>query len=68
MNSREIEQIKSYSRLIVYELHQVIFEDAVFDKLKATLALAEELEFYIFDLERKKNEAPSNVVQLRRIA
>lgn len=72
MTSKELDQIKSYSKLIVYELHKAIFDEAVFDKLKATLRLAEELELYVDGMALKKskqlNENMSNVVQFRRNA
>ena len=68
MHDKELEQIKSYSKLIVYELHKVIFEDAVFDKLKATLTLAEELECYLMQIELERANRPKNVVPFRRIA
>lgn len=68
MNSQKIEQIKSYSKLIVYELHKTVLDEAIFDKLKAVLALAEELECYVLHMERQQKERISNIVSLKRIA
>ncbi len=68
MTAKEFEQIKSYSKLIVYELHKAIFDEAVFEKLKATLALAEEMECYVMEMERKQKEAPKSIANLRLIA
>lgn len=59
------DQINSYSKLIVYELHKVIFDEAVFDKIKAVLALAEEMENYILNMERT-NDQSSNVISFDR--
>lgn len=70
MNAKQFEQIKSYASLIVYELHKTIFDEAVFDKLKDTLRLAEELEVYLMEVERKAAELPpnSNVIPIKRLA
>lgn len=69
MNAKEKEQIRSYSRLIVRELHKAIFDDHIYDKLKETLSLAEELEIYLMQLERKEKTQPkSNVVPFWRSA
>jgi len=70
MTAQQFEQIKSYSILIVYELHKIVFDDAVFDKLKNTLALAEELECYMMAVERKAIEfhVNSNVIPIRLAA
>lgn len=68
MNSKEFDQIKSYSTVIVAELHKAIFQEEIFDNLKAVLAIAEEMECAVMEMERKKKESASNVFQLRRIA
>jgi len=68
MNPKHFDQIKSYSKLIVYELHKAIQDEAVFDKLKATLKLAEELECFVMEMERKQKEAPKSLAHLRLIA
>lgn len=70
MNKKNVDQINGYSRLIVRELHDVVMDEAVYDKLKVVLMLAEELEQYMLNV--KKQEAiwskPSNVVQFKRRA
>lgn len=68
MTEKQLDQIKSYSTLMVHELHNAIFDGNVFDKLKATLLLAEELECYMMQIERERANRPSNVVPFRRIA
>ena len=68
MNPKDFDQIKSYSTVIVAELHKVIFSEVVFDKLKAVLAVAEEMECVVMEMERKQQAAGSNVIPLRRIA
>ncbi len=68
MNAKDFEQIKSYSKLIVYELHKAVFTEEVFNKLKATLALAEEMECFVMEMERKQKEAPRSIANLRLIA
>lgn len=72
MTNKELDQIKSYSKLIVYELHKAIFDEAVFDKLKATLHLAEELELLVDGMALKFSdpviEPPTNIVQFQRNA
>lgn len=68
MNPKEIEQIKSYSTLLVAELHKMVFEDKMFDRSKAILKLAEELECFMWELELKRKEAAKNVFTLKRIA
>jgi hypothetical protein len=67
MNSKNFDQIKSYSTLIVAELHKAIFAEAIFDALKPVLALAEELECAVMEIERKQKET-RNVVLFKRIA
>ena len=68
MNSKEFDQIKSYSTVIVAELHKAIFQEEIFDNLKAVLAIAEEMEQWVMNLERKQKEAASNVFKLKQIA
>jgi hypothetical protein len=68
MNNREFDQIKSYSTVIVAELHKIIFEDTMFSRLKQVLRLAEEMECAIFQVERKQKEAVSNVFLLKKIS
>jgi len=69
MTTKELEQIKSYSKLIVYELHKAVFDAAIFDKLKATLRLAEELEFFVESLGISQTHstaaAVTNILQFR---
>lgn len=68
MNPKNFEQIKSYSTVIVAELHKAIFSDTIFDNLKAVLAVAEEMECVIMEMERKQKEKADNVFKLKRIA
>lgn len=67
MNTRQFDQIKSYSKLLVYELHKTIFDEVVFDRLKATLLLAEEFECFVMEIELKQKEK-NNVVPIIRLA
>ena len=67
MQDKQLEQIKSYCTLMVQELHQAIFEGNIFDKVKTTLSLAEELECYMMQIERERT-LRSNIIQFRRIA
>jgi hypothetical protein len=69
MTSKELEQIRSYSKLIVYELHKAVFDEAIFDKLKATLLLAEEMECFVEGLGLINVERPTernNIIQFRK--
>lgn len=68
MNPQDFDQIKSYSTLLVAELHKAVLKEPIFDHLKNVLRLAEEMECTLMNIERKKREASSNVVYLRRIA
>lgn len=65
MNSKELDQLRSYAMLIVAELHKTVFDEAVFDKLKPVLGLAEELECYIANTNRSETIKKSNVVPFR---
>lgn len=68
MNQKEFTQLKSYATTLVYELHRVIFDsDEIFDRLKPTLHLAEELECEVMHIERRQKEN-GNVVPFKRIA
>lgn len=65
MNHKNVEQVNGYARLIVRELHAVVMDEAIFDKLKTVLGLAEELEIYMENLNRK-GQQQSNVVPFIR--
>lgn len=67
MTAKELDQIKSYSKIIVYELHKAVFDNAIFDKLTATLKLAEELECFLegLGLSQVQVAKESNIVQFR---
>jgi hypothetical protein len=66
MNNKEFEQIKSYSTVIVAELHKIVFDDAMFSRVKQVLRLAEEMECAIMQIERKQKEFVSNVFLLKK--
>lgn len=68
MHDKQLEQIKSYSTLIVHALHQAVFDGNVYEKMKATLLLAEELECYMMQIERERMNRSDNVIPFRRIA
>lgn len=70
MNKKNIDQINGYSRLIVRELHDVVMDDAVYEKLKVVLMLAEEMESYMMSLNQQQTIAAdrSNIVQFKRRA
>lgn len=67
MTAKELDQIKSYSKIIVYELHKAVFDNAIFDKLTATLKLAEELECFLegLGLSQVQVAKESNIVPFR---
>lgn len=68
MNNKELDQIKSYATLIVAGLHEVVFDDYSFNRLKDVLKLAEEFECTMLEYERQNRERDNNVFKLRRIA
>lgn len=70
MNKKNIDQINGYSRLLVRELHDVVQDEAVYDKLKVVLMLAEELEQYMLNVKKQEQiwSTQSNVVQFKRRA
>lgn len=69
MNNK-INQINGYSRLIVRELHDVVIDEAVYEKLKVVLLLAEELETFMMSMTRQEEafSNESNIVQFKRRA
>ena len=70
MNKKTLDQINGYSRLIVRELHDVVMDELIFDKLKTVLSLSEELEMYLLSV-RQQNQVQSdgtNILQFRRFA
>ena len=67
MLNKELDQVKSYSTLIVAELHKVVFDENVFERLKGVLRLCEELECKVMGMEARA-ASKSNVVHLQRIA
>ena len=70
MNKKNFDQINSYSRLIVRELHDVIMHDKIYDPLKAVLMLAEELESYMLSIKQQEQayQVRSNIIQFKRLA
>lgn len=70
MNKKNIDQINGYSRLIVRELHDVVMDDEVYDKIKVVLMLAEELEQYMLNLKKQEQVVAgvSNIIQFKRLA
>lgn len=70
MNNNKINQINGYSRLIVRELHDVVMDEAVYEKLKVVLMLSEELETFMASMTRQEEafSNKSNIVQFKRRA
>jgi hypothetical protein len=70
MNKKTFDQVNGYSRLIVRELHDVVMDDDVYDKLKVVLLLAEELETYMMQVQHQETLTyeRNNIVQFRRPA
>ena len=68
MTTKEFEQIKSYSHLLVGLLHTMAFDDLMYNRLKRVLGIAEELEIFLFEIERFRKKRESNIIPLRRIA
>jgi hypothetical protein len=70
MNKKTFDQVNGYSRLIVRELHDVVMDDDVYDKLKVVLLLAEELETYMMQVQQHEvlTYERNNIVQFRRPA
>jgi hypothetical protein len=68
MTNEELDKIKSYATLLVSGLHQVVFDEYSYSRLKDVLRLAEEFECEVMTLERKNRERDSNIFKLRRIA
>lgn len=70
MNKKNTDQINGYSKLIVRELHDVVMDEAIYDKLKVVLMLAEELESYMMSMQQQETIASdrSNIVQFKRRA
>lgn len=67
MNKKNFDQINGYSRLIVRELHDVVMDDEVYDKLKVVMLLAEEMESYMLSLARQETHTgQSNIIQFKR--
>lgn len=65
--NKNIDQITGYARLIVRELHQVVMDETVWEKMKTVLQLTEELEFYLEGLTVKQQAQESNnILQFRR--
>lgn len=65
MTNQEFDQVKSYSSLLVAELHQAIFHEQVYNRLKSVLRLAEELEVHIMVMEKQRKKGTSNIVRLK---
>lgn len=65
MNAKDFDQLKSYSTLIVAELHKIVFDETAYSRLKPALLLAEELEEEILCQEKKRQLGAANVVKLR---
>ncbi len=68
MNKKNADQINGYSRLIVRELHDVVLDEAVYEKLKVVLMLAEELESYMMSINQQECLETSNILQFKRLA
>lgn len=70
MNKKTLDQVNGYSRLIVRELHDVVMDDAVYEKLKVVLMLAEELESYMLAMTKQEvvPQSGTNIVQFKRRA
>ena len=71
MNTKDIDQINGYARLMVRELHDVVMDEEVYDKLKVVLLLAEELEIFMQVVKAQENVTftySSNIVQFKRRA
>jgi len=70
MNKKNVDQINGYSHLIVRELHEVIMDEEVYEKLKVVLMLAEELEMYMLSLSQQTHVQSngSNILPFKRFA
>lgn len=70
MNQKNIDQVHGYARLIVRELHDVVMDEAVYEKLKVVLMLSEELEVHMASMKRQEAviAGSSNIVQFKRRA
>lgn len=70
MNKKTFDQVNGYSRLISRELHDVVMDEAVYEKLKVVLMLAEELETFMMSMTRQEEafSNESNIVQFKRRA
>jgi hypothetical protein len=71
MNTKDIDQVSGYARLMVRELHDVVMDEEVYEKLKVVLLLAEELEIYMEYVKTQQKVTftySSNIVQFKRRA